>query len=1071
MRKFKLLLTLFFSAMLLMGGAGCTAKIKNAYHLKRGNGYFAAGQYDKAEIEYLNVLYHGPMNFQAVSRLGTIYFDEGRLPRSAPFIFRAHQLATNDLEMRLKLGMIYLAMGKPKEAQAEANFILARNPGSPDAPLLLVGAVRTPTDTQAAQEQLQKISHSADGASVEVALGMLALRAENTNAAAADFKRAKTLDSKFGPTYTALGALELRQNNLKAAESDFKSAAEFSPPRSPRKLEYAQFETQIGNVAEAQELLQQILKQTPDFVPAWIGMAEILLDEKKYDEAAKDAKEALRRDPDNFDAKLLNARLDLARGQTSSAVAELDRMSRDYPQVALVHYHLGLAYFMSGQPDAAATSLRKAISLNPKFTEAILLLAQIQIKNGNAAPAVASLERLVAREPQLVKAQLLLADAYRVQDDPGKAVAIYHQLEKSHPQDADVPLLLGAALLKEKDADGARKEFERALELSPGSLPALQEILDLDLSEKQFAAAEALVQKAIEKNPKQVVPRLLLARVYLARGDQEQAEGILKKTIELMPQAQEAYLLLAQLYVDAKENQQASALMNEAIEKDPKNISALLLLASMKTQDKAYKAAAAAYEKILLIDPKFSVALDNLAYLYSENLGQLDRAYELAQQARAALPFDPSTADTLGWILFRKGQYPSALSLLQEAASKLPNESEVQYHLGMARYMMTQEESARAAFQRALQSNLDFPGRAECEECLKVLAIDPKNANADARAFLEKRISEKKNDPIALQRLALIYQQDGALDKAIETYEALLQADPNNVMSRLNLARLYSTKDPQKAYNLAKDAYTLKPNDPDASYLFGHFAYLNGNYQLALSLLQQTTQNRPGDSKACYDLAKSAYSLGKIAEAQSAMQNALQAGLASPQSEEAKRFLDMLALSINPSQAIAAESRVAEILKAEPDYAPALMASAAINDQKKNIPAAEQACQKVLSQYPNFSPAQKQLAIMYAHDGDKTDQAYALAIKASGTFSDDPELSQALGMIVFQKGDYFRAANLLKTAIAEGKADAESYYYLGAAQYHLKQFAGSKASLQQALNLNLPEKLAANAKQMLAHPK
>ena len=124
--------------------------------------------------------------------------------------------------------------------------------------------------------------------------------------------------------------------------------------------------------------------------------------------------------------------------------------------------------------------------------------------------------------------------------------------------------------------------------------------------------------------------------------------------MELQPEAQESYLLLAQLYFDSRQDQKALTTLDTAIGKDPKDISALMLTGLIYSDEKNYKAAADAYEKLLKMDPKSSAALNNLAYLYSEYLDQLDRAYELAQQARALLPIDPSTADTLGWVLFQK---------------------------------------------------------------------------------------------------------------------------------------------------------------------------------------------------------------------------------------------------------------------------------------------------------------------------------------------------------------------------------------------------------------------------------
>src|ERR1035438_9107058 len=81
----------------------CTAKMKAVYHQQRADRYYDAGQFDQAEIEYKNVLRHERQNARAWSRLGLIYFDEGRSVAAAYFLNRASQLDTNNLQVRLKL--------------------------------------------------------------------------------------------------------------------------------------------------------------------------------------------------------------------------------------------------------------------------------------------------------------------------------------------------------------------------------------------------------------------------------------------------------------------------------------------------------------------------------------------------------------------------------------------------------------------------------------------------------------------------------------------------------------------------------------------------------------------------------------------------------------------------------------------------------------------------------------------------------------------------------------------------------------------------------------------------------
>jgi Flp pilus assembly protein TadD len=529
--------------------------------------------------------------------------------------------------------------------------------------------------------------------------------------------------------------------------------------------------------------------------------------------------------------------------------------------------------------------------------------------------------------------------------------------------------------------------------------------------------------------------------------------------------------MLAQFYTAANQNQKALADLQAALAKNPKDVAALMLMGITYNSEKDYKDARDAYEKLLAIAPNNGVAINNLACLYAEHLGQLDKAYQLARQARNLAPTDPAIADTLGWILYQKGQYSSALSLLRESADKLYAVPEAQFHLGMTYYMMGDEANARTAFQRALQLNEDFPQKNECNQCLAVLAIDVKTAGADTRAWLEKRVANQPNDSAALVRLAAIYQREGTADKAIATYEAALQASPQNVMAMVNLARLYAPQDPQKAFNLAKAAYKLTPNDPLVTHTLGRLAFLTGDYEWSLNLLQLTAQVQPQNPEVLFDLGEAFYSVGRVPDARIAAQNALQTGAAFSRTNEAKRFLAMTDLADKPAQALAAQSQVEAILKSAPDYVPALMVKAAIAEQKPDLVTAGRTYEDILNRYPDFAPAQKQLAILYAKDPNNNAQAYALAVKARKAFPGDPEVAKALGIIVFRQGDYPRAANLLQESARQKNGDAELIYYLGMAQYHLKNRAESKISLQRALDLNLSGTQAVEARRILAELK
>ena len=645
-------------ATLALGGAGCTAKAKKAYHLSRANRFYKADQLDKAEIEYMNVLRYDSANVQAYGRLGLIYYEEGRVQRAAFFLAKGSQMAPDDLELRLKLGFIYSASGQFKQALDEANYVLEKKPQDDQAPLLLAETATQPKAIATAQQRLQTMARSGDRAALEVGLGNLALRAQNLADAGTAFKKAQALDPKSSAVNSGLGALAWAQGDLKQAEAFFKEATVTEPVRSPRRMQYARFKIQTGDLPGARAVLAEVTKQAPDYIPATMVLAEIAAAEKKYDECTNLLATVLANDPENFDAMLFQGQMDLARGDAGQAVADMDRMARVYPQVARVHFQLGAACLLANDPVKAGDCFNRALELNPNFTEASLLLAQTQIKNGNAEPAIVSLERLREKQPKQPQVQLLLADAYRLQGRVNDALAIYAALESAFPKDEELPLLRGSTLLQTKDYAGARKAFERVLELSPGNFQAVDQLVDLDLMDKQFDAAMQRISNEVQKYPQRVEPRLLTAKVFLAQGKRDQAEVTLLKASEMDPSNLGANLLLAQIYADANENEKALAKVDAVMARDPKNTAALMLAAKIYNDQKDFKGAASAYEKVLKLNPKFSPALNNLAYIYSESLNQLDRAYDLAQHARALLPFDPSTADTLGWICFKKRLLP-----------------------------------------------------------------------------------------------------------------------------------------------------------------------------------------------------------------------------------------------------------------------------------------------------------------------------------------------------------------------------------------------------------------------------
>jgi len=791
----------------------------------------------------------------------------------------------------------------------------------------------------------------------------------------------------------------------------------------------------------------------------------------------------------------------LARREAGKAIAEFERMSAPYGRSAQVHYHLALAYLLNNDPAQALKRLNQAVALDPNFAEAVLLQAQLNIRKDDFAQAITSLTDLIKRRPQLVQAHLLLATAYRAKGSLNEALEIYRRLAEVAPTNPDILRLMGQVNVLQGNKGEARKAFGKVLELAPDDLSALDQLVNLDLSEQQFSTALDRVEQQLKKNSNTAELQLLLAKVYGSQQDLDKTEGALLRAIELNPNHPQACLLLARLYTQTGKHQKAVEKLNESLARNPKDAKALMLLGTIQNQLKEFSAARATYERLLGIEPKSYAALNNLAYLYSEQFGLLDKAYEMARRARDLLSakaqpggnvgeMDAANAtellrayssETLGWIVFKRGEYPWALSLLQESAERLSAEPEAQFHLGMTYYMLGQAERAQAALKRALASGKDFTGKEEAARRLAVLGIDGNTAELAVAGTLEKELQAKPGDPVVLARLAAIYQREGLPGKALLAYEAALKENPKNVPVLIKLSLLYSSPghNPQRALELAKAAYKLAPEDREISATLGRLVFDSRDYKWALSLLQQAAASRAQEPEFLCDLALAYYSVGRIADAETTMRKALQTGAAFSRTNEAKRFLELAPVADSPDKALPLEPQAQRILGSIPDHVPALVITALCAEKRGESQAARQSWERVLNQYPDFTPAMDRLALLYAESPGGHQKAYVMASRARRALPEDAEAARTLGLVLFRRAeakrtsngpgqDYRNAARLLEESVRKGLEDGATMYYLGMAHYRLKEANESKKALQRALALKLETNLAEQANRALA---
>jgi tetratricopeptide (TPR) repeat protein len=1053
-------------ALVLGATGGCTKQVRTNRLLKAANRDFNAEKYDDAEIKYKSALRLGGLNPVAVGQLGRLYAKEGRLMEAHTYLAKATELQPNSLPFQLALGQVDVSYRDFTNAAKIARRILSAQPTNEEALILLVDSSR---GSQQLRQEVQSLPRAAENPAYHLALGMVALRRQKLDEAGNELRLALAANPKSSQAYFALAEFYALQRNGKEERQAFKKAAELAPPRSTIRSKYIEYLMQTGAVEEGRKLLQEMSEKAPDYIPGWVALMNLAMAEKKYDDAAKFADSVLERDERNYEALMGRGRVSLEKNDGAKAVDQFEHMNSIYKKSPQVKYELALAYLMDNDKVKASASLDHALALNPGDAQSALLLAHLEIQSGDPAAAVALLTRFIKRSPGIGEANLLLAEAYLQEQKPESAIAIYRNLSEDLPKNPKIPLLMGIVLAGQGKNSEARAAFEKSLELRPDYMPAVQQLINLDLAGHQYNEATALAQAQISKNPKAAELWEILAKIDVTQTNMARAETELLKAIDLNPDLPGPYLLLAHVYVHGDKYQDALQKLN-ALAARTNAAPAFMQIAAIHDKLKQFEAARDAYEKVLSINPKSVAALNNLAYLYAARLNNIGKAYELAQKAREILPDNPNIGDTLGWILFEKGDYPRALTILEDSAEKAPAEAEIQFHLGMAHYVLDEEDAARVALQRAVASPQEYPNKDEARSRLAVLNMDSAGAGASVLAGLEKALQDHPNDVVILARIGMLQEHQGAFDKAAATYETALKQTPGAVPIMAKLARLYAVQlnQPGKALSLATAAHKLAPDNADVSGILGHLVFHTGDFVWALSLLESAADRFPNQPELLYDLAWAYYGVGRIADAETAMQKALQSGAGFADSDDAKRFVALADAFNSASKVQAATGEARKILQAQAKYVPALMVSGAAEERAGNFKAAHDAYDQALAVFPLFAPAARQLAILDARHFSDDANGYTVAEKARTSYPDDPEVALSLGILSYHRAQYARSAELLRESMAQSKDDGELYYYLGMDYYQLKRTKESKQALDRALTLKIPDKLAAEAKRILA---
>jgi tetratricopeptide (TPR) repeat protein len=528
-----------------------------------------------------------------------------------------------------------------------------------------------------------------------------------------------------------LARLERTRGHEAEADALIERATRERPDDPKVFLVLASYRTRKGDRAGGLEAAEKAVALDPQSSEALLRKAEILVEmgyrkerEAGLEEGSGIVAEVLARQPSNPDALFVDAKIKVTRNQIVEAIATVRAALEARPDWAEARYVLGAALAANKDYASARSELARSLDLDPSLGEANQVLAQVHSRMGEHEYAVEAGRRYLATKPDDVKIRLLVAQALVNVGKLDQALAELGAVPADE-RSAEVDYALGRVYAGKGESEKARSHLLAAAEAMPHNPEVLENLIQLDRLEQlrahgkktkvptEVQAADArmqesiaLVRAAVEAKPGDAGIKQVEGIVAVIEGNNEAAEAALRRAVELDPSNRAAYERLARFFARSGRVDKTIETYEKALEVHPQDSLFHHHLGMLYELGGDSDRAIARYEEAIRIDANLAEAKNNLAYIYADRGQNLDRALDLAQDAKTRLPDNPSVSDTLGWVLYKRGVPAAAITYLKDAEAATPKGDPslgvVRHHLALAYQANGETQQAIRALDRSL---------------------------------------------------------------------------------------------------------------------------------------------------------------------------------------------------------------------------------------------------------------------------------------------------------------------------------------------------------------------------------
>lgn len=465
-----------------------------------------------------------------------------------------------------------------------------------------------------------------------------------------------------------------------------------------------------GRLGKAAELATGVLESNPGDPLATYTLYVDDMRNERFEDAFGHAGNVTVAGVNGILVPLLKAWALAGQERTGDAVVELESMAGEQGLGAIAGLHQALIADIGGDIGRAQAAFDFALEKSGERPSLQLVdsYARFLMRQGDAAQARELVQRFASQNPEtlLIESGQAVVAGTR---DPVRGVATVQQGA------AEVFRNISGLLNRERLNTEALMFLRMSLALDPDNPTALFSLGQLLEQRSRGDLAVDVYRQIDASTPYHWYARLSIADALHAQDASEEAIAILRLMADERTDRADAIRALADVLRIEERYPEAIEAYDRAFERlggaaDWQfHYTRGIALERGKKWDRAEQD----FLKALELEPDQPLVLNYLGYSWVEQGVQLERAKAMIETAVAKRPEDGYITDSLGWVLYRLGDYDAAVGYLERAVALEPGDPVINEHLGDAYWIVGRKNEARFQWIRALSLEPDADVEAE----------------------------------------------------------------------------------------------------------------------------------------------------------------------------------------------------------------------------------------------------------------------------------------------------------------------------------------------------------------------